>query len=61
MAVLCLSICLSVCLSVPYQTLSRERKGVGCLKLEGRKPNDTDDPWSYLEVKRSKVKSLGGY
>jgi len=50
------SVCLSVCPSVVYLDLTRERKAYRKLKIDRMEVHHTGNPWTYLEVKRSKVK-----
>jgi len=45
-----------VCTSIACSQLTRERKGLGSTKLEA---HHTDKPWTYSEVKRSKIKVTG--
>ena len=49
------SVCLSVCLSVACLNLTREQKGPEP-KIGEVEAHHTINRWTYLEVKRSKVK-----
>jgi len=51
------SVCPSVCLSVACLDLTQQRKGLGSPTLAGyMEAYPSDNPWTYLEIKRSKVK-----
>ena len=46
----------SVCLSVARLDITRERKGYMKPKIGRMEAHHMSNPWTYLEIKRSKVK-----